>query len=84
MKTNRELSKTEIHNGGVSKGTLIMISLVCLLVGFILGATVVILKTRPMVAPTPAPMVGFTGKESEKNITADHEEEIRHPEVERK
>jgi len=54
-----------------------MISFVSLLVGFILGATVAILKTQPVVAPTPAPMVGPTVKESGKNITADYEREIR-------
>jgi len=83
MKTN-DLSKTEIHNGGGCKETLIMISFVSLLVGFILGATVAILKTQPSVAPTPAPMVGPTVKESEKDIAADYEKEIRYPEVERK
>ena len=78
MKTNKEPSKVEIHkDGGVSKGTLIMISFVSLLVGFILGATVAVLKIQPMVVPTPAPMVGPTVKESGKNITANYEEEIR-------
>ena len=78
MKTNKEPSKVEIHkDGGVSKGTLIMISLVSLLVGFILGATVAILKTRPSVAPSPASMVGPTVEESGKNATADYEEDIR-------
>jgi len=38
---------------------------------------VAILKTQPRVAPTPAPMVDPTVKESGKNITADYEEEIR-------
>jgi hypothetical protein len=79
MKTTKEPSKVEIHkDGGVSKGDVIMISFVSLLVGFILGAIVAILKTQPMVAPTPAPMVGPTVKESGKNIiTADYEEEIQ-------
>ena len=71
MKKNREVVKPEIRlkdersniQGGVSKGNMILIGFVCLLVGFILGATVVILTTQPMVAPTPAPMVGPT-KES--------------------
>jgi cytochrome c-type biogenesis protein CcmH/NrfG len=55
-----------------------MISFVSLLVGFILGAIVAILKTQPMVAPTPAPMAGPTVKESGKNIiTANYEGEIR-------
>jgi hypothetical protein len=58
MKQNKELSKPEIQgSSGVSIGNVIFIAFVCLLVGFILGATVVILKTQPMVAPTPAPMV---------------------------
>jgi cytochrome c-type biogenesis protein CcmH/NrfG len=79
MKTTKEPSKVEIHkDGGVSKGTVIMISFVSLLFGFVLGATVAILKTQPMVAPTPAPMVRPTVKESGKNIiTADYEGEIR-------
>jgi cytochrome c-type biogenesis protein CcmH/NrfG len=79
MKTTKEPSKVEIHKDeGVSKGTVIMISFVSLLVGLILGATVAILKTQPVIAPTPAPMVGPTVKESGKNIiTADYEGEIR-------
>jgi len=78
MKTTKEPSKVEIHkDGGVSKRDVIMISFVSLLVGFILGATVAILKTQPMVAPTPAPMVGPTVKESGKNITVDYEGEIQ-------
>jgi len=66
MKRNREVTRSEMRpkdgsnniRGGVSKGNVILIGFVCLLVGFILGATVVILTTQPMVAPTPAPMVG--------------------------
>ena len=72
MKTNKEPSKVEVlkKDEGISKGTLIMISFVSLLVGFILGATVAILKTQPMVGPTV--------KESGKNIKmADYEGEIR-------
>jgi hypothetical protein len=85
MKMIKGPSEVEIHeDGGVSTGALIMISFVCLLVGFIFGATVAILKIQPMVTPTPAPMVGHTGKEPEKNMTADHEREIRRPEAERK
>jgi cytochrome c-type biogenesis protein CcmH/NrfG len=77
MKTNKEPPKVEVlkKDEGISKGTLIMISFVSLLVGFILGATVVILKTQPRVAPTPAPMVG--PKQSGKSTSADYEEEIR-------
>jgi hypothetical protein len=85
MKTTKEPSEVEIHeDGGVGTGTVIMISFVSLLVGFILGATVAILKIQPMVTPTPALMVGPTVKESGKNVTVDYEKEIRHPEVERK
>lgn len=62
---------------GVSKQNVILIAAVSLLVGFILGATVAILKTQPRVAPTPASMVGPTVQESGKNITADYEEDIR-------
>jgi hypothetical protein len=76
MKRDKGLSKAEVcEGGGVSKGNVILIAFVCLLVGVILGATVAILKTRPMVAPTPAPMVEPTGKESGKK-TIDYEEEI--------
>ena len=85
MKTAKEPAKVEIHkDGGVSKETVIIISFVSLLVGFILGATVAIVRIQPMVPPTPAQMVGPTGKESGKNITVDHEGEILQPEVERK
>ena len=86
MKKNREVLKPEIRlknekeniQRGVSKGNVILIGFVCLVVGFILGAIVAILKTQPMVAPTPAPMVGPTVKESGKNIiTADYEGEIQ-------
>src|SRR4030042_580687 len=79
MKTTKEPSRVEVHKDeGISKGTVIMISFVSLLVGFILGATVAILKTQPMVAPTPAAMVGPTVEEFGKNIImADYEGEIR-------
>ena len=78
MKRDKGLSKAEVcEGGGVSKGNVVLIAFVCLLVGFILGATVAILKIQPMVVPTPAPMVRPTVKESEKNITANYEEEIR-------
>ena len=77
MKRDKGLCKAVVcEGGGVSKGNVILIAFVCLLVGFILGATVAIFKTQPMVGPTV--------KESGKNITANYEEEIRHPEVERK
>lgn len=78
MKRDKGLCKAEVcEGGGVSKGNVILIAFVCLLVGFILGATVAILKTQPMVAPTPAPLVDPTGGESGKNITADYEGEIQ-------
>jgi hypothetical protein len=85
MKTTEGPSKVEVHKDeGINKGTVIMISFVSLLVGFIIGATVAILKTQPGVAPIPAAMVGPTVEESGKDVTADYEEEIRYPEVERK
>ena len=92
MKKNKTVFQPEIPvksepstiDAGVSKNKVILIAFVCLLVGFILGATVAILKTQPMVAPAPASMVGPTVQESGKNITGDHEGEILHPEVERK
>ena len=79
MKPDKGLCKAEVcEGGGVSKGNVILIAFVCLLVGFILGATVAILKTQPRVAPTPAPMVGPTVKESGKNRSAtDYQEEIQ-------
>ena len=79
MKRDKGLCKAEVcEGGGVSKGNVILIAFVCLLVGFILGATAAILKTQPMVVPTPAPMVGRTVKESGKNRSAaDYEEEIQ-------
>ncbi len=86
MKKNREVSKSgiclksgsdNVHRG-VSRGNVILIAFVCLLVGFILGAAAAILKTsrQPMVAPTAAstgPTVGGPGK----NITVDYEGEIQ-------
>jgi cytochrome c-type biogenesis protein CcmH/NrfG len=84
MKKNKAVSQPEIPvksepqniHRGVSKQNVILIAAVSLLIGFIVGATVAILKTQPMVAPTPAPMVDPTVKESEKN-KADYEEDIR-------
>ena len=79
MKTTKEPSKVEIHkDGGVSKGDVIRISFVSLLVGFILGATVVILITSKQL------MVAPNTKESERNRLIDYEEKIRRPEAERK
>ena len=85
MKKNKTVPQSEISmksepqtiHGGVSKQNVILIAAVSLLVGFIVGATVAILKTQPMVAPTPASMVGPTVQESGKNITADYEDDIR-------
>jgi len=86
MKKNREVSKSEIRpknstgnvHRGVSRGNVILIAFVCLLVGFILGAAVAILKTsnQPMVAPTAASM-GPTVGGPEKNTTVDYEGEIQ-------
>jgi len=86
MKKNRKVSKSEIRlksgsdnaHRGISRGNMILIAFVCLLVGFILGAAVAILKTssQPMVAPTAASMGPTTGGPG-KNITVDYEEEIR-------
>lgn len=84
MKKNREVLKPEIRlknekeniQRGVSKGNVILIGFVCLVVGFILGAIVAILKTQPMVAPTAASM-GPTVGGPEKNTTVDYEGEIQ-------
>jgi cytochrome c-type biogenesis protein CcmH/NrfG len=78
---NKDVSSSEpsIKIAGVSKEKVILIAVVSLLVGFILGATVAILKTsrQLMVAPTAQPMVAPTAKESEKNTSVNYEEEIR-------
>jgi hypothetical protein len=87
MKTTKEPSKIEIHRDGrISKGDVIVIAFVWLLVGFMIGATVVILRTSKqlMVAPTAEPMVAPNTKESERNRLNDCEEEVRPPEGERK
>jgi cytochrome c-type biogenesis protein CcmH/NrfG len=70
--------KSEAQNilRGVNKQHVILIAAVSLLIGFILGAVVAILKIQPMVSPTPPSMVGSTVRESEKN-KADYEEDIR-------
>lgn len=70
-------SKSPTPQRGVSKQNVILISAVSVLVGFILGATVAILRMEPRRAPTPASMAGPADQESEKNITADYDEEIR-------
>jgi len=87
MTTNKAVSKAEIRKDeGMSKGDMILIAFVCLLVGFIIWATVVILITSKqlMVAPTAEPMVAPDTKESERSRLIDYEEKIRRPEVERK
>ncbi|MGQ9510261.1 MAG: tetratricopeptide repeat protein, partial [Thermodesulfobacteriota bacterium] len=85
MKKNKTVPQSEISmksepqtiHGGVSKQNVILIAAVSLLVGFIVGATVAILKTQPRVAPTPASMVDPTVQGSGKNITAEYEEDIQ-------
>ncbi len=72
----REEKELKPIKAGVSKQNVILISAVSLLIGFILGAVVAILKTQPMVAPTPASMVSPAPEGSEKN-RAEYEEEIR-------
>ena len=79
MKKNEEISKSEIRlkgegnniQRGVSKGNVILIAVVCLFVGFILGATVAILKTNR------EPKVAISAGKSEKNRPGDYEEEIQ-------
>jgi len=70
-------SEAQIIRGGVSKQNVILISAVSLLIGFILGAVVAILKIQPMVEPKPASMVDPSVNESGKNITFSYEEDIR-------
>ena len=63
-------SESQTIHGGVSKENVILIAFVCLLVGFILGATVAILKT------SRNPKVASTGSPNEES-SVNHEEEIR-------
>ena len=79
MKKNREVLKSEIRlkseknniQRGVSKGNVILIGFVCLLVGFILGATVAILKT------SREPKLATSAEEPKQSRSIDNEEEIR-------
>ena len=64
-------SESSTIQGGVSKNKVILIAFVSLLVGFMLGATVAILKTRR--APKAVASNGNTQEESSIN----HEEDIR-------
>ncbi|MGQ9648034.1 MAG: tetratricopeptide repeat protein [Thermodesulfobacteriota bacterium] len=85
MKKNKAVSQPEVpvksepqtNRRGVSKQNVILITVVSFLIGFIVGATVAILKTQPMVKPISSSMTGSTGEESGKNITTNYEEEIR-------
>jgi len=71
-----EEKESQTPRGLVSKQNVILISAVSLLIGFILGAVVAILKIQPMVSPTQPSMIGSTVGESEKN-KFNYEEEIR-------
>jgi len=79
MKKNREVLKTEIRlrgeeksiQRGVSKGNVILIAVVCLVVGFILGATVVILRTNR------EPKVAISAEQPERNRSGDYGGEIQ-------
>ena len=79
MKKNREVLKPEIRlknekeniQRGVSKGNVILIGFVCLIVGFILGATVAILKT------STEPKLATSAEEPKQTRSIDNEEEIR-------
>ena len=79
MKKNKTLSQPEIPvksepqniHQGVSKQNVILIAFVCFLVGFILGATVAILKTT-----RDSKVVASTGNPQEES-SVNHEEDIR-------
>jgi cytochrome c-type biogenesis protein CcmH/NrfG len=79
MKKNREVLKPEIRlknekeniQRGVSKGNVILIGFVCLIVGFILGATVAILKT------STEPKLATSVEEPKQTRSIDNEEEIQ-------
>ena len=79
MKKNKEVIKSEIRlksekdniQRGVSKGNVILIGFVCLLVGFILGATVAILKTAK------ANKIAGPSEESQRGASVDREGEIK-------
>jgi len=79
MKKNKTLSQPEIPvksepsiiDAGLSKNKVILIAFVCLLVGFILGVTVAILKTT-----RDSKVVASTGNPQEES-SVNHEEDIR-------
>jgi len=79
MKKNKTLSQPEIPvksesstiREGVSKNRIILIAFVSLLIGFILGATVAILKT------TNENKVAKSSEESQREVPVDREEEIK-------
>jgi cytochrome c-type biogenesis protein CcmH/NrfG len=79
MKKNKAVSQPEIPvkseiqtiHGGGSKKNVILIALVCLLVGFILGATVAILKT------TKGNKIAGPSEESQREASVEREEEIK-------
>ena len=79
MKKNKAISQPAISvisesstiQAGVSKNKVILIAFVCLLVGFILGATVAILKTS-----RDSKGVAFTGNPQEEG-SVNREEDIR-------
>jgi cytochrome c-type biogenesis protein CcmH/NrfG len=78
MKMNKTLSQPEILvksepqtiHGGVSKKNVILIASACFLLGFILGATVAILKT------TKGNKIARPSEESQREASVDREEEI--------
>jgi len=78
-KKNKAVSQPEIPvksepqtiHGGMSKKNVILIAFVCFLVGFILGATVAILKTT-----RDSKVVASTGNPQEES-SVNHEEDIR-------
>jgi len=79
MKKNKTLSQPEVPvktessaiREGVSKNKVILIAFVCLLIGFILGATVAVLKT------TNENKVAKSSEESQREVPVDREEEIK-------
>jgi len=79
MKKNKTLSQPEIPvksesstiREGVSKNRIILIAFVCFLVGFILGATVAILKTT-----RDSKVIASTGNPQEES-SVNHEEDVR-------
>jgi cytochrome c-type biogenesis protein CcmH/NrfG len=66
-----EKSDPQNNHSGVSRTNLMLVASVCLLVGFILGATVTILKT------TKANKIAGPSEESQRKASVDHEGEIK-------